>query len=460
MSNFESDSAKQLQIVLTGQPELRDVLNQPELRQLKQRVALRCEIKPLPDIEETARYIASRLLAAGAERTDVFTPGAVDLIFRCSEGIPRQINNICDNSHARGLRRGRADHRARHRRRGRRDLRPSAERAARAAVGRGARGRGAHLHRRRALRALGGRGRGRRARGKRRSAAAAVAERRGARRAGEPRARGRARAGGRCGGRTRARHATSWAAPSAVGTTPREIRDGQSLRSTEEARGRAERPERRAPGQRSRGRRGEGALPLRRAERQRARATGTRRPKPEHAPEYLFSASRHFQSPETAQSSASTEHTGTPGGSALPAGQASRAAGATLGAAGSARTPEFVSIDISAARVEPHLVAVTQPRSSHAERFRSLAHARAPRGRAPQDAGVRHHERGRDGGEDADRAQPLLAARADRRRLGAAHRRRSAQPVLRPNTSASTRPPGLSEVLGGRGDARRGHRPA
>ena len=98
MSNFESDSAKQLQIVLTGQPELRDVLNQPELRQLKQRVALRCEIKPLPDIGETSRYIASRLLAAGAERTDVFTPAAVDLVFRCSEGIPRQINNICDNA--------------------------------------------------------------------------------------------------------------------------------------------------------------------------------------------------------------------------------------------------------------------------------------------------------------------------------------------------------------------------
>jgi general secretion pathway protein A len=98
MSNFESDSAKQLQIVLTGQPELRDLLNRPELRQLKQRVALRCEVKPLPDIEETARYIASRLLAAGAERTDIFTPSAVDLVFRCSEGIPRQINNICDNA--------------------------------------------------------------------------------------------------------------------------------------------------------------------------------------------------------------------------------------------------------------------------------------------------------------------------------------------------------------------------
>lgn len=98
LSNFESDSAKQLQIVLTGQPELRDVLNQPELRQLKQRVALRCEIRPLPDIEETERYIASRLLAAGAERTDIFTPAAVDLVFRCSEGIPRQINNLCDNA--------------------------------------------------------------------------------------------------------------------------------------------------------------------------------------------------------------------------------------------------------------------------------------------------------------------------------------------------------------------------
>ena len=98
LSNFESDTAKQLQIILTGQPELRDVLNQTDLRQLKQRVALRCEIKPLPNVEETERYITSRLLVAGAERTDIFSPGAVDYIFRCSEGIPRQINNLCDNS--------------------------------------------------------------------------------------------------------------------------------------------------------------------------------------------------------------------------------------------------------------------------------------------------------------------------------------------------------------------------
>jgi general secretion pathway protein A len=98
LSNFESDTAKQLQIVLTGQPELRDILNNPDLRQLKQRVALRCIIKPLPNVEETDRYITSRLLVAGAERTDIFSPGAIDYIFRCSEGIPRNINNLCDNA--------------------------------------------------------------------------------------------------------------------------------------------------------------------------------------------------------------------------------------------------------------------------------------------------------------------------------------------------------------------------
>jgi len=98
LSNFESDTAKQLQIVLTGQPELRDVLNRTDLRQLKQRIALRCVIKPMPNVEETDRYITSRLLVAGARRTDLFSPGAIDYIFRCSEGIPRNINNLCDNA--------------------------------------------------------------------------------------------------------------------------------------------------------------------------------------------------------------------------------------------------------------------------------------------------------------------------------------------------------------------------
>lgn len=99
LCNFESDTAKQLQIVLTGQPELRNVLNYPDLRQLKQRVALRCEIKTLPNVEETARYIASRLAVAGSTRaSETFSPGAIDYIFRCSEGIPRNINNLCDNA--------------------------------------------------------------------------------------------------------------------------------------------------------------------------------------------------------------------------------------------------------------------------------------------------------------------------------------------------------------------------
>jgi general secretion pathway protein A len=98
LCNFESDTAKQLQIVLTGQPELRTVLNNPDLRQLKQRVALRCDIKALPNVEETAQYINTRLKVAGARRVDIFSPGAVDYIFRCSEGIPRNINNLCDNA--------------------------------------------------------------------------------------------------------------------------------------------------------------------------------------------------------------------------------------------------------------------------------------------------------------------------------------------------------------------------
>ncbi|HET6670623.1 MAG TPA: AAA family ATPase [Pyrinomonadaceae bacterium] len=98
LSNFESDTAKQLQIVLTGQPELREVLNSPDLRQLKQRIALRCVIKPLPTIEETERYITSRLLVAGAERTHIFSAAAIDFIYRCSDGIPRNVNNLCDNA--------------------------------------------------------------------------------------------------------------------------------------------------------------------------------------------------------------------------------------------------------------------------------------------------------------------------------------------------------------------------
>ncbi|MDQ2745721.1 MAG: AAA family ATPase [Acidobacteriota bacterium] len=98
LMNFESDTAKHLQIVLTGQPELREKLNQPNLRQLKQRVGLRCKMHSLPNVEEMERYIAERLLIAGSDQPNLFTPGAIDFIFQCSEGIPRQVNNICDNA--------------------------------------------------------------------------------------------------------------------------------------------------------------------------------------------------------------------------------------------------------------------------------------------------------------------------------------------------------------------------
>ncbi len=98
LMNFESDNAKHLQIVLTGQPELREKLNQSNLRQLKQRVALRCKMHTLPNVEEMERYITERLLIAGSDQPNIFTPGAVDFIFQCSEGIPRLVNNICDSA--------------------------------------------------------------------------------------------------------------------------------------------------------------------------------------------------------------------------------------------------------------------------------------------------------------------------------------------------------------------------
>lgn len=96
--NFESDNAKHLQIILTGQPELREKLKQANLRQLKQRIALRCKMPALPTVDEVGHYITQRLQIAGATKPNIFTLGAIDFIFQCSEGIPRQINNLCDNA--------------------------------------------------------------------------------------------------------------------------------------------------------------------------------------------------------------------------------------------------------------------------------------------------------------------------------------------------------------------------
>ncbi|HKQ77697.1 MAG TPA: AAA family ATPase [Blastocatellia bacterium] len=95
--NFETYSEKQLQIIMVGQPELRQLLNSPDLRQLKQRISLRCEIKPLK-ADEVSAYIRTRLKVAGASRLNLFTADAIAMIFRASEGIPRLVNNICDNA--------------------------------------------------------------------------------------------------------------------------------------------------------------------------------------------------------------------------------------------------------------------------------------------------------------------------------------------------------------------------
>src|SRR5258708_2278530 len=82
---------------MCGQPELHDLLAQPELRQLKQRVSLKCSIKMF-NYHETTEYIRWRLRVAGATRDNLFEAGAVRMIHQFSGGIPRIINNICDNA--------------------------------------------------------------------------------------------------------------------------------------------------------------------------------------------------------------------------------------------------------------------------------------------------------------------------------------------------------------------------
>ena len=96
-------------------------------------------------------------------------------------------------------------------------------------------------------------------------------------------------------------------------------------------------------------------------------------PSAAHIEEQILSGSTIMSMPKTVQSSASTAHTAdVPGGSALPGGIPSRDAGATLGAAEATRAGGFVTFDVSPSRVEPHLIAVSQPRSAYTEQFRSL----------------------------------------------------------------------------------------
>lgn len=95
LSNFETTSEKILQIVLVGQPELRAKLDLPQLRQLKQRIGLRCCIPPLTP-EQVRDYIRSRLRIAGTHDLGLFSEEAMARVTEYSGGIPRLVNTVCD----------------------------------------------------------------------------------------------------------------------------------------------------------------------------------------------------------------------------------------------------------------------------------------------------------------------------------------------------------------------------
>lgn len=97
LSNLETEKQKLLQIVLMGQPELKDVLAREELRQLRQRILVHYELHPLA-VTDIEHYIQHRLSLAGANGRPWFTKWAMRSIHRASGGIPRLVNNLCDKA--------------------------------------------------------------------------------------------------------------------------------------------------------------------------------------------------------------------------------------------------------------------------------------------------------------------------------------------------------------------------
>jgi general secretion pathway protein A len=95
ISNLETDDRKLIQIVLMGQPELRDRLNDYSLRQLRQRITIRYHLRPLR-FNEVKDYIRHRLHVSGANGSPYFSMGALWRIFNYSKGIPRLVNAVCD----------------------------------------------------------------------------------------------------------------------------------------------------------------------------------------------------------------------------------------------------------------------------------------------------------------------------------------------------------------------------
>jgi general secretion pathway protein A len=98
LSNFETPHKKLMQIILAGQPQLAEKLSSPNLVQLRQRISIVARLKPFA-VDETNLYVAHRLRVAGYDfRAPLFTPRAAAKIAEHSEGIPRNINNICFNA--------------------------------------------------------------------------------------------------------------------------------------------------------------------------------------------------------------------------------------------------------------------------------------------------------------------------------------------------------------------------
>jgi len=112
LSNLETDDRKLLQIVLMGQPELRDRLNDPALRQLRQRITVRYHLSPLKP-NEIGDYVYHRLAVSGAKEDPRFTLPALWRVYCYSQGIPRLVNAVCDKSLLAGFvqQRGRINYR-------------------------------------------------------------------------------------------------------------------------------------------------------------------------------------------------------------------------------------------------------------------------------------------------------------------------------------------------------------
>lgn len=107
LSNLRSLARSTLQIVLAGQPELRTKLEGVDLRQLRQRIGIRYHLEPL-SLDETGEYVRHRLRVAGAKDDRIFDASAIDAVYEYSQGIPRMVNIICDNSLLSGYADGKA----------------------------------------------------------------------------------------------------------------------------------------------------------------------------------------------------------------------------------------------------------------------------------------------------------------------------------------------------------------